>query len=334
MNSRERFFSAFERADLDRPPFWVMRQAGRYLPEYRELKEKNGFLGIVHTPELVAEATIQPIRRFGFDCAILFCDILALAEALGFPYRFKEGGGIELLRTVRDEKDVESIVPSRVREKLSYVAEALSILRRELPDRALLGFCASPFTLASYMVSGGGGNFEKFLEFVKSGLFKPLMEVLTKASAEYMKMQSECGIDGFQIFDSNAALAENYRVDSGAYISELLSEAGRSGVKSILFAPGSNFEDIFSVGADAYSLDSSANLPSLSSKYGYVLQGNLDPSSLSSDSPSETFRKTSEIVAGVGSGHIFNLGHGIRPDAKLENVEAMCEAVKTFRKSR
>ena len=187
-----------------------MRQAGRYLPEYRELKQKYGFLGIVKNPEIAVEAALQPMRRFDFDCAIAFSDILTIPEALGFPYRFKDGGGITLERTVENADDAAIDSPAqKVREKLGYVAENISLLRSSLPEKAVFGFCGSPFTLAAYMVEGGGSKtFPKFTRFMREcpDAFERLMEALCSAAGEYALMQAERGIDAFQIFDSNAFL--------------------------------------------------------------------------------------------------------------------------------
>lgn len=340
MDSRERFHAALSGEKLERPPFWMMRQAGRYLPEYRELKERHGFLKIVQTPELAVEAALQPMRRFDFDCSILFSDILVMSEALGFPYSFKDGGGIELLKSVKNSADISEISPECVREKLDYVAQNLKLLRRELPKKAVLGFCAAPFTLAAYMIEGGSSqNFEKFKKFIveERGLFEKLIDKLALASVEYLKMQIECGVDGFQIFDSHAANApkDRYAEFSGKSIEFILKQISGT-ARSIVSVPcmTQRFGEICGLGADVYSLDSSAPLSQTMKTWlgHYALQGNLDPASLSNDAPEETSRKTRFVIEDMlNSGrHIFNLGHGIRPDAKIENVEAMCETVKSF----
>lgn len=342
MDSRERFHAALSGEKLERPPFWMMRQAGRYLPEYRALKERHGFLKIVQTPELAVEAALQPMKRFDFDCSILFSDILVMSEALGFPYSFKDGGGIELLRSVKNSSDISGIEAESAVEKLQYVAQNLKLLRRALPQKGLIGFCASPFTLAAYMIEGGSSTgFEKFKKFISEerGLFEKLMDKITLASIEYLKMQIECGIDGFQIFDSHASLApkDMYFEFSGKNIEFILRQT--SGLaRSIVSVPEmtSRFGEVCRMGADAYSLDSSKPLSQTMKTWKgfYALQGNLDPNSLSNDSPKEVARKTEFIISDMipFGRHIFNLGHGIRPDAKIENVEAMCELVKNFAK--
>lgn len=332
------FLDACNGRPTPRPPLWIMRQAGRYLPEYRELKEKYGFLGIVKTPELAAEAAMQPIRRFGFDCAIAFSDILTIPEALGFPYRFKDGGGIEMERAVKGEADADIPSPGELaRERLGYVAENIKILRSLLPDRAIFGFCGAPFTLAAYMVEGGGSKtFPKFSEFVKNSpkAFEKLMDALCGAACEYALMQAECGIDAFQVFDSNAFLipAGAYRELSGRWNARIFA-ALRGRAKTFLFTPlgADRFPELAASGADAHSVYTGGDLAAIrrANPGNYALQGNLDPLLLSRASPAEVSAKAREIVASQKpfGRHIFNLGHGILPDAKIENVEALCAAV-------
>lgn len=338
-NSRELFLSACEGRPTQRPPFWIMRQAGRYLPEYRKLKEKYGFLGIVKNPQIAVEAALQPMRRFGFDCAIAFSDILTIPESLGFAYRFKDGGGIELLRTVDSVADVEIDSPkARVHENLAYVAENIKILRGELPQKALFGFCGAPFTLAAYMVEGGGSKtFDKFRTFVKSEptAFAKLMDSICDAAIEYAKMQAECSIDAFQIFDSNAALIDNgkYYEMSGKWNAKICA-ALKGRAKTFLFAPlpVARFGEVLLARADAYSIYTGNDLTQIrrENKGDYALQGNLDPALLSSATTAEVVEAAAAIIDSQKffGRHIFNLGHGILPDAKIQNVEALCQCVK------
>lgn len=216
-DSRELFHATCAGVKFKRPPFWLMRQAGRYLPEYRQLKEKHGFLGIVRTPEVAVEAALQPIRRFDFDCAIIFSDILVIPEALGFPYKFKDAGGILMERRVETEDDVREMRDNigGIRERLAYVFENAKLLRRALPKKAVLGFCGSPFTLAAYMVEGESSKtFPRFRNFLsqRRGVFEMLAETLEDALSDYLKMQIECGLDGVQIFDSHASLTPPRRI--------------------------------------------------------------------------------------------------------------------------
>ncbi len=338
-NSRDLFKATVAGEKTERPPIWLMRQAGRFLPEYRQLKQAHSFVEIVRTPDLAVEATLQPIRRFDFDCAIIFSDILVVAEALGFPYSFKDKGGIMLHKTVRSERDVAEMEArlDDVVGNLFYVGEALKILRSQLPNKAIYGFCGAPWTLACYLVEGENNvGFPKFATLYKEqkNLFERLMSVLTKASCRYAKMQARQGIDAFQIFDSHAALTSSgeYFSSSGKWIGEIEKSLSDE-VASVVFANGmsSRLDEVVEIGADFYSLDASRKLSSVREKFDIGLQGNLPPEMLSEATPEQVAQKAKEIVcdmAGKGR-HIFNLAHGIRPDAKLENVEAMCQAVRS-----
>ena len=342
-DSRELFHATCAGVRFTRPPFWMMRQAGRYLPEYRQLKEKYGFLGIVQTPEVAVEAALQPMRRFDFDCAIIFSDILVVSEALGFPYKFKDAGGIMLERKIRNANDVKEVRKNigAIRERLSYVADNARLLRKELPKKAVLGFCAAPLTLASYMLEGEGSvDFPALKIFAKESpeLFGELMDSLAEALAEYLKMQIECGVDGIQIFDSHASITPEGKFDemSGQWVRGIIQALdGRT--RTIFFAPkmSKRFSEISTLGADIYSVDDACKLSELRSCGGqpYGLQGNLNPDLLSTSTPDEVSKKTHEIIADMSmfGRHIFNLGHGIKPDAKIENVEALCSAVKNFK---
>jgi len=340
--SRELFNEAILGKQTSRPPIWIMRQAGRYLSEYRALKEKFGFLGIVKTPEAAVEAALQPIRRFGFDCAILFSDILAVSEALGFPYKFADAGGIFLPETAASERGVEKVCANAktVCERLSYVAENAKLLRRELPDNAVIGFCGAPWTLAAYMVQGGSAEgFPKFREFAEKSpaLFEKLMDALAEALARYLEMQADCGVDAAQIFDSHASLAPRGKFwqMSGRWSRAIIEKISKK-TKVIYFAPKmpERLQELAPLGADAYSLGSGIKLSQAAAALGgAALQGNLDPDFLSNADPetaADAALKIARDMRGKG-GHIFNLGHGIKPDAKIENVEAVCHAVKNFK---
>ena len=206
MTSRERFLAACACRPLDRPPVWIMRQAGRYLPEYRDLKARYSFLELVRTPELAAEVTMQPLRRFAFDAAILFSDILVVPEALGQGYRFKEEGGIAMEFRLETRAQLELLPSDNVRKHLRYVATALRLLRARLGDQtALLGFGGSPWTLACYMLEGGGSeDFPRARELFRADrdFFNALLDKLTCALIDYFKLQIESGVDAIQIFDS------------------------------------------------------------------------------------------------------------------------------------
>src|ERR1700744_5433976 len=207
LTARERFRLAARCQPVDRPPVWLMRQAGRALPEYRKLKEKYSFLELVQTPELAVEVTLQPIRRFGFDAAILFSDILVIPEAMGQSYRFRETGGIEMDFAVRTKADIQRLSVEKVVKRLRYVDKALRLLRKELGDKtALIGFAGSPWTLATFMMEGGSAEkYTRALALFREDpkTFRALATKLTEAITLYLQMQIAAGVDAVQIFDSH-----------------------------------------------------------------------------------------------------------------------------------
>ncbi len=344
MTSRERFLAACASRPLDRPPVWIMRQAGRYLPEYRALKERHDFQTLVRTPELAAEVTLQPLRRFGFDAAILFSDILVIPEALGLGYRFREEGGIVMERRIETPAEVAALGSSEaVPERLSYVADALGMVRRELAGAtALLGFGGSPWTLAAYMVEGGGSeDFAriKSLFYSDRATFDLLLEKLTAAVIAYFRMQIRAGADAIQIFDSwGGIIAEaDYEAASLRWIRSIAA-ALPAGFPLILFLRGSasRLAAAAAAGLPALSVDWTVDMAAFarSRKAGgapLALQGNLDPILLNTDR-AIVRRETRRLLEAMrGSpGHIFNLGHGILPAAKIECVEALVESVATW----
>ena len=198
MNSREKFLAAVHGENKGRPPLWVMRQAGRYLPEYRKLKEQYGFLKMVKTPDLSCKVTLQPLERFPLDAAILFCDILVIPEAMGQKYNFRDGGGIIMSHALNSENCVSKLEVSEICQNLSYVEDSLKLLRQSLGNKkALLGFSGSPWTLACYMIQGESANgFPRAVNWAKNNpsTFNRLMEKLTTAISEYLKMQAGCGL--------------------------------------------------------------------------------------------------------------------------------------------
>lgn len=342
MNSRDRFLSACSCTPLDRPPVWIMRQAGRYLPEYRELKAKHGFLTMVRTPELAAEVTLQPTRRFALDAAILFSDILVIPEALGQGYTFRDEGGITMERRLENRQMIEALLPeSAVPERLSYVASALSLLKRELAgSRALLGFGGSPWTLATYMVEGGSSeDFArvKSLFYGDRATFDLLLGKLTRSLIEYFKMQIRAGADALQIFDSwgGAVAGPDYEAASLRWMRAIIA-AMPEGFPIIIFGKGTgaHLADQAFTGAKVLSVDASSDLACVrrSLPGNVAVQGNLDPVILSTTpevARSEATRLL-ESMRGL-NGHIFNLGHGILPTARIDCVEALVDAVTGWR---
>ena len=337
MTPRQRFLAAANCQPVDRPPIWLMRQAGRYLPEYRALKAEHDFVTMVRTPELASEVTLQPMRRFPLDAAIIFSDILVIPEALGQPYHFREQGGIGMDYLLDDSDKIAALDSKKIQEKLSYVAGALQASRRKLgEDTALLGFSGSPWTLACYMVEGGSAkDFTaiKKLAWDEPEAFENLMGKLTKATIEYLNMQIDAGADAVQIFDSWAALcpAAHFEAWSLRWIHQIIHGIqGR--VPVILYAKGMGHKlaPLLHTGASVLGMDWTINLRRTRQSIGQhtALQGNLDPVTLTTN-PETVAREARRILEDIAwaPGFIFNLGHGMLPSAKIECVEALMETV-------
>jgi len=338
--NRERFLDACRCLPVDRPPLWLMRQAGRALPEYRELKRTYSFLQLVQTPELAAQVTLQPIRRFGFDAAILFSDILVIAEALGQAYRFRETGGIEMAFAIRTAADIERLDPAPVRERLAYVADALRLIKRELGGQtALIGFAGAPWTLANFMLEGGSSpaftQAQAWLER-EPALYHRLCEKLSVAIADYLEMQIEAGAEAVQIFDTLAGSLGDARFPeaAGRWLRRIIERvAGR--VPVILFAKGihHSWPVLVGTGARVVGVDAAVRLADVRREIpsSLAVQGNLDPSWLRT-TPDQVRAAAREILESMRGcrGHIFNLGHGVPPEATLENLEALADTVQCF----
>ncbi|MFZ9682009.1 MAG: uroporphyrinogen decarboxylase [Cephaloticoccus sp.] len=339
MTSRERFLAACACAPLDRPPLWVMRQAGRYLPEYRELKARSSFLEMVRTPELALEVTLQPLRRFpGIDAAILFSDILVIPEALGQAYAFRDTGGIEMAYRIETRAQVDALAgPDAIAERLDYVPAALRLIRGELAEsKAVLGFGGSPWTLATYMVEGGSSeDFEriKLLFYTDRALFDALLEKLTTALITYFKLQIAAGADAIQIFDSWGGIiaGPDYEAASLQWIRRIVAALPED-FPIILYAKGTaaHLTDQAFTGVRVISIDWTAdlaiarqNLPA-----NVAVQGNLDPI-LMQTTPAIVAREAGRLLESMREldGHIFNLGHGITPRAKIECMQALMDTV-------
>jgi len=344
MNSRERFLAACACRPLERPPLWVMRQAGRYLPEYRALKERHGFLTMVRTPELAAEVTLLPVRRFAFDAAILFSDILVIPEALGQGYRFRDEGGIAMEYRLDSRARIDALAPGDAAPgRLSYVAGALSLLKDALGGRtALLGFGGSPWTLATYMVEGGSSeDFAriKSLFYSDRPSFDALLEKLTAALIAYFRMQIQSGADAIQIFDSwgGAIAGRDYEAASLQWIRRIVAGLP-AGFPLILFAKGASAR--LAAQADTgvrvlsvdWTVDAAAVHADMNRGRSVGIQGNLDPVLLNT-SPEIVRRETSLLLESMrgAAGHILNLGHGILPGAKIECVEALVQTAVEWR---
>jgi len=338
---RQRFVNACHCRPVDRPPVWLMRQAGRALPEYRKLKEKYTFVELVQNPELAAEVTLQPIRRFGFDAAILFSDILVIPEAMGQKYRFRETGGIEMDFTVRTKSDVDRLSVDQVLKRLHYVDKALRLLRRELGnERALIGFSGSPWTLATFMMEGGSAEkYTRALALFREDpkTFRGLAKKLSEAITAYLKMQITAGVDAVQIFDSHGGhLSQSeFPAASGKWMKEIVSGLGDK-VPVVVFSLGThhNWNDLVATGANALGIDWQFPLREAQKLVpaNVALQGNLPPAILVDATPENVAKETSRVMVEMlgRPGHIFNLGHGLPPAAKLENIEALVNTVRKF----
>ena len=342
MTSRERFLAACACQPLDRPPIWVMRQAGRYLPEYRALKAKSSFLEMVRTPALALEVTLQPLRRFALDAAILFSDILVIPEALGQGYAFRDTGGIAMAYRIDTRAQVDALAPaSAVPYRLRYVADALGLLKRELDgSKALLGFGGSPWTLATYMVEGGSSDdFEriKLLFYTDRALFDALLEKLTEALIVYFKLQIAAGADAIQIFDSWGGIiaGPDYEAASLQWIRRIVA-ALPAEFPIILYAKGTapHLTDQAFTGVRVVSVDWTNELAVVRRTLpdNVAVQGNLDPV-LMQTTPTIVRREAGRLLESMRgtAGNIFNLGHGITPSARIECMEALVETVTQWK---
>ena len=321
---------------------WLMRQAGRALPEYRKLKETYTFVQLCQTPDLAVEVTLQPIRRFGFDAAILFSDILVIPEAMGQEYHFKETGGVQMDFAITSKADIEKLSIAQVCDKLSYVDKALRILRKELGNEtALIGFTGSPWTLATFMMEGASvPKFSRALALFREDpkTYFALAEKLTAAVTAYLKMQIATGVDAVQIFDSHGGhlAATEFQDGSGRWMKQIISNLGGK-VPVIQFSLGThgNWPDLIANGANVLGIDWQTSLAEARQLIPphIGMQGNLSPTLIVEGTPevvaSET-KKILEIMRGR-PGHIFNLGHGLTPGAKLENIQALVDTVKAFK---
>jgi uroporphyrinogen decarboxylase len=315
-----------------------MRQAGRVLPEYRALKEKYTFVQLVQAPELAAEVTLQPIRRFDFDAAILFSDILVVPEGMGQVYKFREGGGVEMAFAVRSADDIKRLNEKGTGERLAYVGKAIRLVKSELAGKtALIGFSGSPWTLANFMMEGGSAKDyakARHLFYTDCSLFDRLCEKLTVAVTEYLQMQIDSGVDAIQIFDSLGGLLGGPAFDraSGRWIRRIVDELNGQ-VPVIVFAKGAhgNLESLLNLNAQVLGMDWTVRLSSLRSRTptGVGIQGNLDPLLLET-TPEAVAAEASRLMEEMRGfpGHIFNLGHGVPPGAKLECIERLVSTVR------
>ena len=333
---------ALRREPTPRAPVWLMRQAGRYLPEYRELRaQSKGFLDMAENPEYAAEVTLQPIRRFGMDAAILFSDILMPLKAMGMDLLFDARGPV-LPEPLRDRRTVDALQPVVPREKMSYVGEALERVREGLPEEtALIGFCGAPFTLASYAIEGGTSRTFSFLRtmmYREEELFRDLMDSLAVVVADHLRYQIESGAEAVVLFDTWAAAltAEDYRRYSKPW-SQRIIEALGDGAPRVVFGGAADhlLEDLADLGAEAVAIDHRTSISDAFERTGghVAIQGNFDPMALFA-SPGEVARRTCALLDEVDgrAGHVLNLGHGVLKQTDPECVGTFVRAAQEYKR--
>ncbi|PSF05836.1 uroporphyrinogen decarboxylase [Marinobacter fuscus] len=339
----DRFLRALMRQPVDRTPVWMMRQAGRYLPEYRATRAKAGdFLSLCKNTPLACEVTLQPLERYPLDAAILFSDILTIPDALGLGLYFETGEGPKFRKVIRTEADVDALPAIKAESDLDYVMNAVSTIRRELNGRVpLIGFSGSPWTLATYMVEGGSSK--DFRETKKLAYGQPevmhrLLDHLADSVIDYLNGQIKAGAQAVQIFDTWGGVLSGWAYEEFSLrymkkiVAGLIRENEGRRVPVILFTKngGQWLESIADSGCDAVGLDWTTDIGNARARVGdkVALQGNMDPSMLYA--PKARIRQeVADILAryGAGSGHIFNLGHGITPEVDPEHAGAFIEAV-------
>ncbi len=346
--ANDRFLRALRRQPVDRTPVWLMRQAGRYLPEYRATRAQAGsFLNLAKNPELACEVTLQPLRRFPLDAAILFSDILTVPDAMGLGLYFADGEGPKFERPVRSAADIDRLGVPDMETDLRYVMDAVRTIRRELDGSVpLIGFSGSPWTIACYMVEGGGSdNYArvKSLALNEPAAMHKLLGVVTDAVIAYLKAQHAAGAQALQVFDTWGGVLSPrmYREFSLRYLQRIAAELprgdGAERAPLILFGKGNAayLDELAASGAEAVGVDWTIGLGEAARRAGgrVALQGNLDPVTLYASPEAiraEVGRALEEYRDGNGGsreGHVFNLGHGLSPDMSPEHVAAMVAAV-------
>jgi len=342
----DRFIRALLRQPVDKTPVWVMRQAGRYLPEYREVRAKAGsFLNLMQTPELACEVTLQPLRRFDFDASILFSDILTIPHAMNLGLHFKEGEGPVFDRPLRNKADIDRLgVPDPLSD-MPYVYETIRLIKQGLDGKVpLIGFAGSPWTLATYMIEGGSTKtFAKIkgMMYEQPELLSKLLNILSESVADYLNAQIDAGVDALMIFDTWGGVLspdcyEKFSLaPMQAILDKLKKQRGDQIIPNILFTKngGQWLEKMAATGCSALGVDWTINIGEARKRVGdqVALQGNLDPCVLYA-SP-EKIRSAVHTVLndfGSGPGHVFNLGHGIHPDINPDHVKVLVDAVHDF----
>ncbi len=342
----DRLLRALLRQPVDITPVWMMRQAGRYLPEYRATRQRAGsFMQLCTNPQLACEVTLQPVDRFPLDAAILFSDILTVPDAMGLGLRFTAGEGPQFERPVRSDADISALADPDPETELRYVMDAVRLIRRELNGRVpLIGFSGSPWTLATYMVEGGSSkDFArvKGMLFAQPASLHRLLNAVARSVARYLNAQVGAGAQALMIFDTwgGALSPRAYREFSLEYMARVVGELAREAegrrIPVVLFTKGGGqwLEDIAATGCDAVGLDWTIDMGAARARVGdrVALQGNLDPAVLYA-SPGRIVQEVRELLEsyGAGNGHVFNLGHGIHPQVDPAHAACMIDAVHTY----
>jgi len=333
------YVRACKRLPVERTPIWIMRQAGRYLPEYRTIREKYDFLTMCKTPELAAEVTIQPVDILGVDAAIIFSDILVIPEAMGMPFEMNEGRGPVFYHPIRSDEDEKQLKEISAADDLKYVLDAISLAKKELDGRVpLIGFSGAPWTLLTYMVEGQGSktfsNVKKLI-YNNPELAHKILNKLTDAIADYLSAQIEAGADAIQIFDTWAGnlSSRDYLVFALKYVNQLILKIKRKDEPIVYFPKGVHYRmrTTADCGADVIGVDWTIDLAKARDKVGnkVAIQGNLDPTVLYAE-PNFIRREARKVLQsyGEGTGHIFNLGHGILPDINPDHAKVLVDYIK------
>ena len=338
MSQENRFLRALKRLPVDTTPVWIMRQAGRYLPEYRATRQRAGdFLTLCKTPELACEVTLQPLARFPLDAAIVFSDILTIPDAMGLGLSLVEGVGPRFANPLRTADDILRLGEPDPESDLGYVTDAIRLIKRELDGQIpLIGFCGSPWTLATYMIEGGSGHDFRLIKkmlYDEPALLHHLLALLTRASGSYLNAQIAAGVDAVMIFDTWGGVLTTpaFKAFSLTYMEQNVA-AVNTAVPTIVFTKGGGqwLEASAEIGCSALGLDWSTDIAAARARVGdkVALQGNLDPAILRAGRAAMVAEATAIIAAfGPHPGHIFNLGHGITPDIDPENVAALVDTV-------
>lgn len=340
----DRYLRALKKQPIDKTPVWIMRQAGRYLPEYRKTRAQAGdFLTLCQTPELACEVTLQPLRRFDLDAAILFSDILTIPDAMGLELSLHEGVGPKFAKPVQTAEAIRALPSKEAVNELGYVFDAVALIRDELGGRVpLIGFSGSPWTLATYMVEGGGSkDFAKVkgLMYSDPRHMHLLLQKVAQAVTEYLLQQARSGAQSLMVFDTWGGVLSGdcYRQFSLTYMQDIVAQVKQefADLPITLFTKGAGLwlEDIAMTGCDAVGLDWSVPLSEAQQRIGHrvALQGNLDPAVLYADA--DTIRAHAKVVLDqfkADSGHVFNLGHGIQPQVAPENLKVLIDFIHEY----